>query len=91
MSNTIPARWRYHTVSLSHQTRGLLGGSSSDLSPALLKLARDPEVDAAIAITDGDIDYPPYPLPYNVLWAITGAVPSSFRPSYGRVLQIGAG
>ena len=69
----------------------ILGGSSSDLSPALLKLARDPEVDAAIAITDGDIDYPVDPLPYNVLWAITGAVPSSFRPGYGRVLQIGEG
>ena len=69
----------------------ILGGSSSDLSPALLKLARDPEVDAVIAITDGDIDYPAEALPYNVLWAITGAVPSSFRPSYGRVLQIGEG
>jgi predicted metal-dependent peptidase len=69
----------------------ILGGSSSDLSPALLKLARDPEVDAVIAITDGDIDYPADPLPYNVLWAITGAVPPSFRPGYGRVLQIGAG
>ena len=67
----------------------IVGGSSSDLSPALLKLARDPEVDAVIAITDGAIDYPAEPLPYNVLWAITGNVPSGFRPSYGWVLQIG--
>jgi predicted metal-dependent peptidase len=69
----------------------ILGGSNSDLSPALLKLARDPEVDAVIAITDGAVDYPADPLPYNVLWAITGGVPPGFRPSYGRILQIGAG
>jgi predicted metal-dependent peptidase len=67
----------------------ILGGSNSDLSPALFKLARDPEVEAVIAITDGAIDYPAEPLPYNVLWAITGNVPSGFRPSYGWVLQIG--
>jgi predicted metal-dependent peptidase len=69
----------------------IVGGSSSDLSPALFKLARDPEVDAVIAITDGAIDYPADPLPYNMLWAITGTVPSNFRPSYGRILQIGSG
>jgi len=69
----------------------ILGGSNSDLSPALLKLARDPEVDAVIAITDGAVDYPADPLPYNVLWAITGGVPSGFRPTYGRILQIAAG
>jgi predicted metal-dependent peptidase len=66
----------------------IVGGSSSDLCPALLKLARDPEVDAVIAITDGAVDYPAEPLPYNVLWAITGVVPGYFQPSYGRILQI---
>jgi predicted metal-dependent peptidase len=62
------------------------GGSGSDLTPGLHALARDPEVEAAIVITDGFVSWPEEPVPYAVLWAITGALPDSFHPAYGRIL-----
>ena len=44
------------------------GYGGSDLTPAMLRLAEDPEVGAAIVLTDGEIDYPEHALPYNVLF-----------------------
>jgi hypothetical protein len=59
------------------------------MGPAMRRLARDPEVQAALVVTDGAIDYPPEPMPYDVLWAITETDDSvEFRPTYGRVLAI---
>jgi predicted metal-dependent peptidase len=61
-----------------------LGGfGGSDMSPAMLRLADDPEVGAAIVITDGAIDYPVEPMPYAVLWAVTTPW---FRPPYGTIV-----
>jgi predicted metal-dependent peptidase len=60
-----------------------LGGS--DLRPAMYRLARDPEVEAAIVITDGYIAYPEEPMPYAVLWAVTYP---AFAPPYGKVVPI---
>lgn len=59
-----------------------LGGS--DMSPAMLRLADDSEVTAAVVLTDGYIDYPPEPPPYRVLWVVPK--PYKFQPPYGEVL-----
>lgn len=66
------------------------GYGGSDLSAALLALANDPRVTAAIVITDGDIVYPPQPMPYAVLWAVPGET-TSFAPPYGRVVLMQRG
>lgn len=64
------------------------GFGGSDMSPAMWRLALDPEVDAAIVITDGYIAYPADPMPYAVLWAVTQPY---FQPPYGRVVPIDRG
>jgi predicted metal-dependent peptidase len=66
--------------------REITGYGGSDLSPAMLRLAEDPEVRAAVVITDGDIAYPQAAMPYEVLWVTTAA--SAFRPPYGRVVAM---
>jgi predicted metal-dependent peptidase len=65
-----------------------LGGS--DLSDAMYRLAADPEVLAALVLTDGLIGFPPEPMPYAVLWALTppGFYPGQ-EPSYGRLVFVG--
>jgi predicted metal-dependent peptidase len=69
------------------EVRGLGG---SDMSPALRLLADDPEVEAAVVLTDGEIDYPSEPMPYAVLWAVMTDREdvSWFRPPYGQVLGV---
>ena len=70
-------------------SREIAGFGGSDLSPALLHLAADPQTRAAIVVTDGDVAYPPDPLPYDVLWVVTDvAAAATFRPPYGRVVPI---
>jgi predicted metal-dependent peptidase len=64
------------------------GYGGSDLSPALVALAEDARVQAAIVITDGDIAFPPDPPPYAVLWAVPGES-TNFAPPYGRVIAMG--
>jgi predicted metal-dependent peptidase len=66
------------------------GYGGSDLGPALLALAADPQVTAAIVITDGDITYPAEPVPYAVLWAVPGET-TTFAPPYGRVVTMPRG
>ncbi|MBX9908108.1 MAG: hypothetical protein K2Z25_05285 [Beijerinckiaceae bacterium] len=66
------------------------GYGGSDLTPALLALAEDARVSAAIVITDGDIGYPAEPVPYAVLWALPKPS-ASFQPSYGRVVSMQPG
>jgi hypothetical protein len=69
------------------QSFPLAGLGGSDLRPAMWRLALDPEVEAAIVITDGYIAYPDEPMPYAVLWAVTDP---SFSPPYGKVVPIDA-
>jgi predicted metal-dependent peptidase len=64
----------------------VIGLQGSDLSPAMRQLARDPQIEAALVISDGFIAYPPEPMPYLILWAIIGNEP--FSPPFGRVLHI---
>jgi len=61
------------------------GYGGSNLSSALQTLAEDPHVNAALVITDGDIEYPDEAPPYAVLWALPRES-TSFRPPYGRVI-----
>jgi hypothetical protein len=63
------------------------GYGGSDMTPAMLALAEDPRITAAIIITDGDITYPSEPMPYAVLWAVPGDT-TTFAPPYGRVVTM---
>jgi predicted metal-dependent peptidase len=63
------------------------GYGGSDLTPALLALAGDHRVTAAVVITDGDIGYPGEPVPYAVLWALPRSK-AAFQPPYGRVITM---
>ena len=64
-----------------------LGGS--DMSPALVQLAEDPEVESVIVLTDGYISYPNYQMPYQVLWVLMDeSNQNSFKPGYGHVLVL---
>ena len=67
------------------------GYGGSDLTPALLRLAEDPQVRAAAVITDGDIAYPAEPMPYEVLWMLTPGAATGFHPPYGRVVRMEEG
>jgi predicted metal-dependent peptidase len=62
------------------------GGGGSNMTPAMLQLAEDPDVQAAVVITDGEIDFPREPMPYQVLWALTSS--GTFDPGYGIRLHI---
>jgi predicted metal-dependent peptidase len=66
----------------------ITGYGGSDLSPAMHHLADDPNVEAAVVLTDGDIVYPPEAMPYNVLWVLPARGSSSFHPPYGLVLSM---
>jgi predicted metal-dependent peptidase len=68
------------------------GYGGSDLTPAMLRLAENPEVAAAIVLTDGDINYPQQPVPYNVLWVLPAwKNPQEFAPPYGKVITMTQG
>ena len=67
----------------------VVGYGGSDMSPGMLHLADDLEVEAAIVITDGYIHYPSEPMPYSVLWVLPPwSSRRYFQPSYGHVLQM---
>jgi len=64
----------------SHQIRGLGG---SDMGPAIRLLSEDPSTSGAVVLTDGMIDFPADPPPYEVLWF--GPLEHSHFP-YGEVI-----
>ncbi len=64
-----------------------LGGS--DMSPGMYRLQNDPEVQYALIITDGYIDYPTISMPYQVLWVLTEQN-CSFKPDYGQIISLPA-
>jgi predicted metal-dependent peptidase len=66
------------------------GYGGSDLTPALLALAEDARVTAAVVITDGDIAYPSQSVPYAVIWALPRSQ-TAFQPPYGRVITMHRG
>jgi predicted metal-dependent peptidase len=65
------------------------GYGGSDLTPAMQRLGEDPEVGAAVVLTDGEIDYPEHAVPYNVLWVLPAwKNPQEFSPRYGKVIAM---
>lgn len=60
--------------------------AGSDISPALLRLAEDQYVHAAIVLSRGFIAIPANPPPFDVLWVIVGGAQRAFP--YGHVLQL---
>jgi predicted metal-dependent peptidase len=64
----------------------ITGYGGSDLTPAMLRLAADPQVRAAAIITDGDVQFPIEPMPYEVLWVLPPGRAAAFHPSYGRLV-----
>ena len=63
------------------------GYGGSNMSPAMLKLAEDPEVTSVLVITDGFISYPPSEkIPYEVLWCLPEYSPVELP--YGNVVHI---
>lgn len=72
-----PAQLEAYTVS---------GYGGSDLTPAMAHLAADPQVRAAMVITDGDIDYAREAPPFSVLWVLPQGSGVGFAPPYGRVV-----
>ena len=68
--------------------RQVTGYGGSDLSPALRHLADDQHVRAVVVVTDGDIAYPPEPMPYDVLWVLPARGAGAFGPPYGRVITM---
>ncbi|MBK8009536.1 MAG: hypothetical protein IPK23_14765 [Rhizobiales bacterium] len=67
------------------------GFGGSDLSPAMRMLAEDGRVTAALVITDGDIEFPPEEMPYDVLWVVTPGVYRNFNPPYGQIVRMQQG
>jgi predicted metal-dependent peptidase len=68
--------------------RRIEGYGGSDLSPALRYLAEDQHVRAVVVITDGEIAYPPEPMPYELLWLVPARSAVPFNPPYGRVVSM---
>jgi predicted metal-dependent peptidase len=64
----------------------IAGYGGSDLSPAMRYLAEDPDVEAVVVLTDGEIAYPGEAMPYDVLWVLPAPCPVPFHPPYGGVL-----
>jgi predicted metal-dependent peptidase len=64
------------------------GFGYSDMSPAMARLADDPEVAAVLMLTDGDIGILEREPPYRMLWVILGEGGQSFRPAYGDVVRL---
>jgi predicted metal-dependent peptidase len=64
------------------------GYGGSDLTPAMELLAADPQVRAVAIITDGEIQFPPEPMPYAVLWVLAPGSSAGFQPAYGRVVRM---
>ena len=69
-------------------TFNVSGFGGSDLSPAMVLLAEDPQVTAVVIVTDGDIAFPAERPPYGVLWVLPQAGMSNFNPPYGQVLMM---
>jgi predicted metal-dependent peptidase len=68
----------------------IAGFGYSDMSPAMVRLAEDPEVSSIVVLTDGYIDMPSQEPPYQTLWVLLGEVRSDFTPAYGHVVQMQA-
>ncbi len=64
------------------------GFGGSDMRPAMSRLAEDPEVMAAMVLTDGYINILNEEPPYQTLFVLLGEVYTDFEPSYGVVVRM---
>jgi predicted metal-dependent peptidase len=64
----------------------LIGGGGGGLSPGFERLQQDPEVSAALIITDTYEEYPQDPPPFDVLWAVVRN--DGFIPPYGAAVYM---
>jgi len=64
-----------------------VGGDDNAVADGMRLLAEDPEIRSAVVITDGHIDYPHNPMPYDVLWVLPSANPG-FQPGYGTIITL---
>ena len=69
-------------------TFSVSGFGGSDLSPAMLALAEDPQVTAAVIVTDGEVAFPSTPMPYGVLWVLPSGHAARFNPPYGQIIAM---
>jgi predicted metal-dependent peptidase len=73
---------------LAHYKVTGLGGT--DMTPALLKLAEDPDVEVVMVLTDEDVLWAPLPTappPYDLLYVLMRPVPEFHLP-YGTVILL---
>jgi predicted metal-dependent peptidase len=66
----------------------ITGFGYSDMTPGIMHLAEDPEVEAAILLTDGYIEIPAEPPPYRLVFGLIGQINRSFNPPYGQIIQL---
>lgn len=63
----------------------------SNMAPAMRRLAEDAGVESVLILTDGEIEYPAEPMPYDVLWVLVpdryGGWPE-FEPDNGTVVRL---
>jgi predicted metal-dependent peptidase len=64
----------------------LIGGGNGGLTPGFERLATDPEVTAALVITDTYEEYPYIAPPFDVLWAVVSN--RQFEPPYGMAILL---
>ena len=57
------------------------------MAPGILRLADDPEVTAALVLTDGYIDFPADEPPFRVVWVLIGSSYDDFDPPYGVTIR----
>jgi len=66
----------------------ITGFGYSNMSPAMERLANDPDVEAVLVLTDGYIDIPEREPPYRTLFALIGEYCTDYAPAYGEVLML---
>ncbi|MBW3542170.1 MAG: hypothetical protein KY476_18020 [Planctomycetes bacterium] len=64
------------------------GFGYSDMTPAMLRLQEDPNVTAAMMLTDGYVSYLTGEPSYRMLWVLLGEYDASFQPPYGEVIRL---
>jgi predicted metal-dependent peptidase len=64
------------------------GFGYSDMRPAMRHLADDPDVTAALMLTDGYIDVLTDEPPYHLMWVLLGERDHNFAPGYGEIVHL---
>lgn len=68
-----------------YQIRGF---GYSDMTPAMLYFAENPEITSVVMLTDGYIDILEQEPPYRILWVLLGEMNNDFQPAYGDIVHL---